>query len=220
MTEQSRDYHDYVFRSGKLLGDFEGMYRNSAEPPWHQQNVPLESDVQILKTIVGFGRHETILDVGCGLGYLANELSPYGHAYGLDISPTAIDRARTRFPHVQFAVANVAERQAPPFRQRFDLVVCRGLFWYVTPWIDAVVVNLSDWTKPGGHLLIHQNFPPLHSAFVGRDVLPNPEALRELFDPRVLALRLTNHLNSRPDKAMNDDWHTLLFQRLPVPGTR
>ena len=30
MIAVSTDYHDYVFKDGALVGDFEGMYRNSA----------------------------------------------------------------------------------------------------------------------------------------------------------------------------------------------
>ena len=29
MTGISKDYHDYVFRDGKLVGEFEAMYRHS-----------------------------------------------------------------------------------------------------------------------------------------------------------------------------------------------
>jgi len=31
------DYHDdYVFKDGKLVGDFEGMCRHSSDIPWRQ----------------------------------------------------------------------------------------------------------------------------------------------------------------------------------------
>ena len=33
---QSTDYHDFVFQEGKLVGEFEQMYRKSAQVPWHQ----------------------------------------------------------------------------------------------------------------------------------------------------------------------------------------
>ena len=36
MTKFSKDYHDYVFKDGRLVGDFEKMYRHSAEVPWNQ----------------------------------------------------------------------------------------------------------------------------------------------------------------------------------------
>lgn len=30
MAELSKDYHDYVFRDGKPVGEFEAIYRNSS----------------------------------------------------------------------------------------------------------------------------------------------------------------------------------------------
>ena len=36
MKEVSKDYHDYVFRDGKLVGEFEAIYQNSEGVPWHQ----------------------------------------------------------------------------------------------------------------------------------------------------------------------------------------
>jgi hypothetical protein len=36
MSDRARDYHQYVFREGKLIGDFEAMYRNSKAIPRHQ----------------------------------------------------------------------------------------------------------------------------------------------------------------------------------------
>jgi len=32
------DYHEYVFRDGRLVGDFENMYRHSKDVPWDQGN--------------------------------------------------------------------------------------------------------------------------------------------------------------------------------------
>ena len=38
MTD-STDYHDYVSKDGKSIGDFESMYRNSDTTPWHQNDL-------------------------------------------------------------------------------------------------------------------------------------------------------------------------------------
>lgn len=32
----STDYHDYVIMDGKLIAEFEQMYQNSSQIPWHQ----------------------------------------------------------------------------------------------------------------------------------------------------------------------------------------
>lgn len=36
VPEFSKNYHDYVFRDGELVGEFEAMYRHSEDVPWHQ----------------------------------------------------------------------------------------------------------------------------------------------------------------------------------------
>lgn len=36
MAIDSTDYHDYVIKEGKLIGEFEQMYQKSDGVPWHQ----------------------------------------------------------------------------------------------------------------------------------------------------------------------------------------
>lgn len=68
------DYHDYVFKDGKLVGKFDEMYKYSAEIPWHQDktvySVFSEIDIAILKQY----KYESICEIGCGLGYFSNRL--------------------------------------------------------------------------------------------------------------------------------------------------
>src|SRR5690349_10636603 len=46
-------------------------------------------------------RDARILDVGCGTGWLANALLPFGTAYGTDLSPDAIREGAARHPGVR-----------------------------------------------------------------------------------------------------------------------
>jgi hypothetical protein len=48
-VNKSTDYHDYVFREGRLAGEFEEMYRNSAIAPWHQNEQENWIDVRLTK---------------------------------------------------------------------------------------------------------------------------------------------------------------------------
>ncbi len=66
----SNDYHDYVFRNGKLIGDFEEMYQNSSGIPWHQDQQDNWIDVRITKEILAdIGSFDEIHDFGCGTGH-------------------------------------------------------------------------------------------------------------------------------------------------------
>lgn len=108
MAEHSKDYHDYVFRDGKLVLEFEAMYRNSSDIPWHQdeqQNwVDVRLTVEMLKGVCPF---DEIHDFGCGLGhYLALMRGHLGagtcRGYGYDISATACVKAKSTFPEFDF----------------------------------------------------------------------------------------------------------------------
>lgn len=48
----STDYHDYVFRDGKLVGEFEDMYKNSSKVPWHQDEQANWIDVRLTREIL------------------------------------------------------------------------------------------------------------------------------------------------------------------------
>lgn len=67
----------------------------------------------------------TILDAGCGEGYLARHLLdnlPGVELSGVDISEQAIARARERCPEGEFQAATIESLDA--LGRRFDLVIC------------------------------------------------------------------------------------------------
>ncbi len=69
--------------------------------------------------------HGTVLDVGCGCGFLcARHFPNIAHYTGVDISDTAIEKARFLFPGATFLVHD-AEFQPLPFgNDTFDTVIC------------------------------------------------------------------------------------------------
>ena len=65
-------------------------------------------------------RHSRILEVGCGVGWLGNELREFGDVTGVDLSPTAIDFGRQRFPEITLLCSDFL---AAEFPDEFDLIV-------------------------------------------------------------------------------------------------
>lgn len=221
MDIDSDDYHDYVFRDGKLVGQFEQMYKKAKNVPWHQDQIVTEFDVKLVKLLVQLrAPYSTILDVGCGLGYFANELAELGsQVYGIDVSPTAIQRLTEAFPLAQARAFDITvDRQTDrlfPDTSVFELVVCRALFWYVFPSISQVVRNVSSWVGLRGYLLIHQNFPPLASNFVGKEVIPSPDhLLRYFMDTNCFELLYANTFHDHGKGKGNDNWSTFFLQRI------
>ena len=181
MTEQtaSGDYHRYIFRDGRLLGQFERMYRESRTVPWKQDETAdawwIDVAVRVLQLRAPYGH---ALEVGCGLGYFTDKVAPLCRdIIGADVSATAVQKARAQFPHLAFRVLDI--RKPARALVPFDLVIAKDIVWYVYPRLTAVMENLRALTAPGGWLFVFQCFPNLARPFIGKRVVPNPERLIE-----------------------------------------
>ena len=193
---KSDDYHHYVFREGKLVGDFEAMYRNSAIIPWHQDEQANWIDVRLAKEMIRDIGEEIaqIHDLGCGTGHYLDLIAqdfraPGGSSFGYDISETACQKAAEIFPESKFSVLDLTKQtincymstQAGSERQSTRLFTIRGTLWYVYPHLATVVDNIRNMMTSEDKLLVVQNFPPLTSAFVGKEVMPDHFSLVEHF---------------------------------------
>ncbi|MBU2548460.1 MAG: hypothetical protein KKB20_08635, partial [Proteobacteria bacterium] len=75
---KSTDYHDYVIKSGRFVGEFEDMYRHSSGKPWHQDELAYaifsDIDLTVLRALRKRYGFTTIGEIGCGLGYVADRM--------------------------------------------------------------------------------------------------------------------------------------------------
>lgn len=203
---KSKDYHDYVIKDGKLIGDFESMYQNSEEVPWHQdQGGP---DQKIALNLLSSYHFDTIIDIGCGLGYYLDQFKDKGdELIGYDISPTAVEKAQKLFPY-EFKTLDLVKQDLPS-KSGNVLYTVRGFFWYVFPHMPRIIANFNK-LKKGQYILISQNWPPKGSDFVGKEILPNPEALMAYFtefDP----IYMNYHYDCKTPGLNN--WFTVLMVR-------
>lgn len=208
MEIESTDYHDFVFRDGRLVGEFEQMYAKSAVAPWHQDDEDRRLDCRVALAVAEtvLADCKRILEAGCGLGYFADLLHqrlPSATITGADVSPTAVSKASARFPAISFKVMDLKTPLCG--HETYDGVVIRGCFWYLFDAMATVAANLAALIRPGGCLLLAQNFPPLDSPFIGKEVLPSPDALLAFFRPcfeTVVDCRLSDRILN----GGNDDW--------------
>ena len=100
-----------------------------------------------------------ILDIGCGTGQTTREAARAanaGSALGVDVSPTALDRAREvafaeGLSNVSFACADVQDHRFP--QQHFDLAISRfGTMFFGDP--VAAFSNIGRALRPGGRLVM------------------------------------------------------------------
>ena len=218
----STDYHDYVIKNGKLVGEFEQMYQKSKNVPWHQDGQENWLDIRLtVELLMEYSPFDSIIDFGCGLGYFLNILkknvgSSKVKTTGYDISQTCCEKAKEIFPDFDFRVFdlmkdneyNIIQSQEQTARNLFSI---RGSLWYVFPKMGNVVKNISGITKKGDFLLVSQNFPPLENNFVGKDVIPTPEAIVEWFGSYFEPLK-TIWLDDKKSQG-NDNWFIGVFLR-------
>ena len=134
MTKYSR-YQDYVIRDGRLIGEFEQMYRDFADP-WHESTVEqFASDkaagINLLARLKAHHEVRRVVEVGCGLGHYAERIANLRlETVGIDISSTAIEVARSRHSHAHFVVGGIDQHDI--FRHHSpDVVVLAEVTWYV-----------------------------------------------------------------------------------------
>lgn len=141
-------YQDYVIRSGKLIGEFDQMYQDH-DDPWEQTTRETHASekavaLNMLARLKADGRNLRVLEMGCGLGDFTARIGATGvKAVGMDISPTAIGKARDRHPSIEFVTGSIAdhdliERLAP------DVIVMAEITWYVLEQLPAFLKFYKD----------------------------------------------------------------------------
>ena len=176
------DYHDYVIKDGRFIGEFEQMYRHVPDP-WHCVAGAHAFKNDLLLGAVAHVRHDVrrALDVGCGLGALTARLhaaAPAAEWHACDVSPTAVERAAAAAPGVRVFVQDLARPAELPFeRGTLDLVTMAEVMWYVLPHLPALFGRLHDLLRPGGRLLLLQYFLHPDDQKYGRDIVSRPAGL-------------------------------------------
>jgi len=135
---KSKDYHDYVIKDGKFIGQFDDMYKDIKDP-WNQTDIKNHQ--------LSHARNAAILDIarlnvksvaeiGCGLGYYTSFIKkslPYIDIVGIDISENAINKARKNFPHLSFEVGSILEIEK---YAKYEAILCSHIMWLILQDID------------------------------------------------------------------------------------
>lgn len=116
----------------------------------------LVTDAAIVRAVLAYGPR-TVLDVGCGEGWLARVLAGHGiEVVGIDASLPLIEAARksggARFEHYAYAELSGGSLGAP-----FDTIVCN--FSLLEEDLVPTLATLRQMLRPDGHLLIQTVHP-------------------------------------------------------------
>lgn len=95
-------------------------------------------------------RGEKILDLGCGTGELAHEISKHGATViGMDLSTQMIDSAKRKYPEINFFVGDA---ESFKLDEQVDAVFSNAaLHWMTKP--EKVIKCVWDALKPGGRFV-------------------------------------------------------------------
>ncbi len=136
-----------VFRPG-WYGDrhdrLERLFRN-LDDPWNFKHSPYEQErYEILLQTVKRYPHRSILEVGCAEGLFTCRLSSVAdYVVGIDVSSTAIERARSQCPRGEYHESSL--EQFSPHRQ-FDMVICAETLYYMSD-IPGALEKISSLGK-------------------------------------------------------------------------
>lgn len=123
-------------------------------------NRRLNSD-PVLFEMLGRVRHRSILDDGCGTGYLSNKLDELGaDVIGVDLSPEMIRIARQEYPELDFRVEDCTKLSTVEDGE-MDLVVSNYVLMD-TPNLTAAVTAMFRVLRPRGVAVVifsHPCFP-------------------------------------------------------------
>ncbi len=136
------------------------------------------------------GRRDlSILDAGCGMGWMSARLLRFGTVLGIDLADEVIERASQRVPGARFEVCNLAN--AAVESGPFDVVVSLEVLSHVADQ-RRFVGQLANELRPGGLLMLAtQNRPVLErcSSIGG----PVPGQIRRWVDAAQLQRLLAPH---------------------------
>jgi ubiquinone/menaquinone biosynthesis C-methylase UbiE len=165
----------------------------------------------------------TVLDFGCGPGYVALELArrvgEHGRVHGVDLNRAFVERARRRAADAGLAdrvhIHHVTDETLPLDDHTFDRAICKNVLEYV-PEVHRVLIEIRRVLRPGG--LLHV----IDSDWDFLIVEPwSPETITAFFRAAAPAFREPNIGRKLPGamrRAGYRDVDTRIFPRVDTQG--
>lgn len=193
----SKDYHSYVFQDGTFVGNFEAMYQD-CEDPWEIDSKHGEQiSYDLLASIINYYRRvdkiekPDVFEIGSGKGYFCNFIAPICNATGLEISPTAAEISRAKFPHIEVITGDIRKKEFTKLQninKKYDFVIMfKAVIWYVIDAFDDVFDNIQSILKDNGIAIIEVSF--YKGDYYGKDVIANKNDFINLLSERFELLR-------------------------------
>jgi ubiquinone/menaquinone biosynthesis C-methylase UbiE len=134
-------------------------------------------EVQLITNSVELN-NSTILDIGCGTGYLVNKLQNLNNnVYGVDKSKNMISYCQNKFPNINVKLGDVNDSMLYDINT-FTHILCTNFTIYEFNDKIKLLKNCYNWLIPHGLFIVHvvdrKNFSPIIP--LGKPiVLDNPQ---------------------------------------------
>ncbi len=114
-----------------------------------------ENELRIPWVIGQIGKEKTVLDIGCGAGFLTNALAKEGHfVYGIDLSEKSLKIAAAHDVTKQVNYSLASGYSLPFSKGQFDVVTAMDLLEHVEE-PNLVIKEASRVLKKGGLFFFH-----------------------------------------------------------------
>ena len=145
MLKNKKKMHKYTICNGKLIGDFEGLYRSFKDPFNQSKKEKFETSKAAIINYCNLLQEREkkkliTLEIGCGFGQLTERLIKLGFkAFGTDISETAIKKAQAKsiskknFFTSDFANHLLYSKINP------DIIIMSEVTWYILPELKSFI---------------------------------------------------------------------------------
>lgn len=120
---------------------------------WVAENPPAVRSWFLTEVLARLGKGSDILELGCGPGTAATELSAGRRYTGVDLSRVQLAVAQRRVPHARFVRADFTTMNLRP--ASFDGVVAFYAFNHVPQEeLAPAFARILSWLRPGGRLML------------------------------------------------------------------
>jgi len=152
-----------------------------------------------------------VLDIGCGTGDLLAALRP-SLGVGLDLSPTMIEYAERRYPHLKFSAGDVEEPDdLARLHGPFDAIILSDTVGYLED-CESTFLNLHRLCTPETRLVVayyeRRWEPVLRLAALVRQMMPSPP------QSWLATADIVNLLSLADYEVIRTEWRQLLPKRL------
>ena len=160
------------YKDWKTYRKMERVFRRREDPYGYLSHPQERKKQDMALEWISDRRYKKALDIGCAEGTFTQRLAPFcDQILGVDISPTAIERARANcasLSNVRFQCLNIRD---PSLAPGWDLIAISELLYYMEEprWeFPDLIRTIADLLSSGGRLFLIHSFAGEHELKIRR----------------------------------------------------